>query len=107
MNFGLSFRLPSGLLLTSILFTHAAADVVVGNTQRFGVPMGWGGPHAAYMACQDAVGRGYLNPEGWHRMSILNVARMGKFSSDRAILEYCREIWGVEPQTIVMPAEST
>jgi starch phosphorylase len=63
--------------------------------------------YAAYMACQDAVGRGYLNPEGWHRMSILNVARMGKFSSDRAILEYCREIWGVEPQTIDMPAEST
>ncbi len=35
-------------------------------------------------------------------MSILNVARMGRFSSDRSISEYCRDIWNVEPQPIVL-----
>lgn len=61
--------------------------------------------YAAYIACQNAVGTAYLHPEGWHRMSVLNVARMGKFSSDRAILEYCHDIWRVEPQAIAMPED--
>jgi len=36
----------------------------------------------------------------WARMSILNTARSGKFSSDRAIAEYCDEIWNVQPVTV-------
>ena len=52
---------------------------------------------ASYLECQDRVARAYRDAEGWTRMSILNVARMGKFSSDRAIREYCRDIWRVEP----------
>jgi len=55
---------------------------------------------AAYCECQRRVAEAYRGPERWTRMSILNVARMGKFSSDRAILEYCREIWDVDPLTI-------
>jgi starch phosphorylase len=54
----------------------------------------------AYVECQSEVARAYADPEHWTRMSILNVARMGKFSSDRAIREYCRDIWSVQPQPI-------
>ena len=38
--------------------------------------------------------------DGWTRMSILNSARSGKFSSDRAIAEYCDDIWNVRPVTV-------
>jgi glycogen phosphorylase len=48
-----------------------------------------------YVDCQDQVSEAYLDQERWTRMSILNAARMGKFSSDRAIMDYCREIWHV------------
>jgi starch phosphorylase len=51
----------------------------------------------AYVRCQETVNRRFRDPDDWHRMSILNVARMGKFSSDRSIAEYCRDIWGAGP----------
>jgi starch phosphorylase len=53
-----------------------------------------------YVDAQEEVARAYADAEHWTRMSILNVARMGRFSSDRAILEYCRDIWRVAPQPI-------
>jgi starch phosphorylase len=53
--------------------------------------------YQAYLDSQDEVGRAYRDWERWTRMSILNVARAGKFSSDRAIQEYCDEIWKVKP----------
>jgi starch phosphorylase len=55
---------------------------------------------ASYAACQEEAGRQYKDPEHWSRMSILNVARIGKFSSDRAIQEYCDDIWRVKPMPI-------
>jgi starch phosphorylase len=55
---------------------------------------------ASYVACQDRVARTYLDQATWTRMSILNVAKMGKFSSDRTIQEYAREIWRVTPVRI-------
>jgi glycogen phosphorylase len=51
--------------------------------------------YQSYMDCQDKVARAYQDSEHWAAMSILNVARIGKFSSDRAIREYCRDIWGI------------
>lgn len=52
--------------------------------------------YASYVACQEDVSRLYLDQEQWARKSILNCAGMGKFSSDRTIDEYAREIWGVK-----------
>ncbi len=51
----------------------------------------------AYVACQDAVAAAYRDRDRWTRMSILNVARTGWFSSDRAIREYCEQIWHTVP----------
>ena len=54
----------------------------------------------SYVECQAEVERAYLDPERWTRMSILNTARMGRFSSDRSIADYCRDIWHVDPVPI-------
>ena len=56
--------------------------------------------YADYVACQERVGAAWNDPERWSRMSILNTARAGKFSSDRAIREYCDAIWNVRPVRI-------
>ncbi|MFZ0133346.1 MAG: glycogen/starch/alpha-glucan phosphorylase, partial [Desulfobacterales bacterium] len=50
-----------------------------------------------YIEAQEAVNRLYLDPEEWTKRSILNTARMGKFSSDRSVLEYAADIWKVQP----------
>src|SRR6267142_2093683 len=51
--------------------------------------------YQSYIDCQDEAARAYLDTSRWTSMSILNVARMGKFSSDRAIRDYCRDIWDI------------
>jgi starch phosphorylase len=52
----------------------------------------------SYMKCQDYVEQLYVNePDVWTKKSIINVANMGTFSSDRAIKEYAEEIWNVNP----------
>jgi starch phosphorylase len=60
--------------------------------------------YASYVDCQDQIAQVYRDPELWSRISILNTARMGKFSSDRAIQEYCEEIWKIKPVPIDLAA---
>jgi starch phosphorylase len=56
--------------------------------------------YQAYVDCQQRVGDAYRDRAGWTRMSILNCARVGRFSSDRSIRDYCRDIWDVRPVTL-------
>ncbi len=51
--------------------------------------------YASYISCQDEVSKTYQNQEEWSRRAILNVARIAKFSSDRTIAEYAKNIWNV------------
>jgi len=53
--------------------------------------------YQSYIDCQDRVSSAYRDQDQWVRMSILNVARMGKFSSDRSIREYCDHVWKIKP----------
>lgn len=53
--------------------------------------------YQAYIDCQAKVSQAYLKQQQWLKMSILNVARMGRFSSDRTIREYATEIWNAKP----------
>jgi starch phosphorylase len=53
--------------------------------------------YEAYIKCQEQVSKAYKDRDKWTRMAILNTARMGKFSSDRAIGEYCEKIWNAKP----------
>jgi starch phosphorylase len=56
--------------------------------------------YAAYVACQEEVSAAWQDARRWTRMSILNTARAGKFSSDRAIREYCEQIWKIHPVSV-------
>jgi starch phosphorylase len=55
---------------------------------------------ADYARCQEDISRAYRDVERWTRMSILNAARSGKFSSDRSIREYCTDIWKISPTPV-------
>ena len=53
--------------------------------------------YEGYISCQEAVSTAYQDREEWTRKAVMNVARSGKFSSDRAVEEYARRIWDVAP----------
>merc|ERR1719228_3102069 len=60
-----------------------------------------------YIRCQERVNELYKNPKEWTKKAIYNIAGSGKFSSDRTISQYAREIWGMEPtlETLAAPDE--
>uniref|UniRef100_A0AAY5KZF2 Alpha-1,4 glucan phosphorylase n=1 Tax=Esox lucius TaxID=8010 RepID=A0AAY5KZF2_ESOLU len=60
--------------------------------------------YEAYIKCQDKVSALYRNPKEWTKKVIYNIASCGKFSSDRTISQYAREIWGMEPSLEKIPA---
>uniref|UniRef100_A0A4W6D1Y4 Alpha-1,4 glucan phosphorylase n=1 Tax=Lates calcarifer TaxID=8187 RepID=A0A4W6D1Y4_LATCA len=57
-----------------------------------------------YIKCQEKVNALYKNPKEWTKKVIFNIAGCGKFSSDRTIAQYAREIWGMEPTLEKLPA---
>ncbi len=86
-------------LIDSGLFSHGDRELFrpLTNNLKQHDPFMVLADYAAYIDCQQGIGEAYANQADWQRMSILNVARMGRFSSDRAIAEYASKIWKVEP----------
>ena len=93
---------------------HTCLDQIVGNHfspedpglfQPIFDALLYGGDHyflladyASYIRCQDEASRIFQDPDQWAIRSIMNTANMGKFSSDRTIREYAKEIWNVVPR---------
>jgi starch phosphorylase len=89
-------------LIASGHFSHGDTDLFIPllDSLLYHDPFMLLADYQAYVDCQEQVNQAYRNPEYWTRLSILNTARMGKFSSDRAIREYCQDIWNVKPVPI-------
>ncbi|OBI23387.1 glycogen phosphorylase [Mycobacterium sp. E2462] len=89
-------------LIADGTFSHGDTEVfkpLVDNL-RYDDPFLVCADYASYVECQARVSAAWLDGESWTKMSILNTARSGKFSSDRAIAEYCDDIWNVWPLTV-------
>ncbi|ORV48507.1 glycogen phosphorylase [Mycobacterium florentinum] len=89
-------------LIADGTFSHGDTEVfkpLVDNL-RYDDPFLVCADYASYVECQARVSAAWQDGESWTKMSILNTARSGKFSSDRAIAEYCDDIWKVWPLTV-------
>jgi glycogen phosphorylase len=62
--------------------------------------------YQSYIDCQEQVSKAFRDSKNWTRMSILNAARIGNFSSDRVIKEYCRDIWNIQPVKVELADSS-
>jgi len=90
-------------LLESGIFSHGNHDLyrpIVDSLLSYD-PFMLMADYRQYVECHDGVVQCYHEqPQLWSKMSILNVARMGRFSSDRAVREYCEQIWKVDPVSV-------
>jgi len=86
-------------LIDSGIFSHGDSELFrpLTDNLRHHDPFMLCADYQSYLDAQAEVDHVWCDQHLWTRKSILNVARMGKFSSDRAILDYCRKIWKVEP----------
>ncbi|MGK7905837.1 MAG: glycogen/starch/alpha-glucan phosphorylase [Synechococcus sp.] len=86
-------------LIGSGLFSHGDRDLFkpIVDSLLYSDPFFVLADYQSYIDCQDRVGQAYLDTDSWTRMSIFNTARSGKFSSDRSIQDYCRDIWNAKP----------
>jgi len=86
-------------LIDSGYFSHGDGELFAPLTRNLRETDPWlvCADYRAYLDCQDEVDAQYRDREGWTRKSIRTVARIGRFSSDRAIREYARDIWRVHP----------
>ena len=91
-------------LINSGFFAHGDSNLFrpLTNSLLYGDPYFLLADYQSYLDCQEKVSQAYQNPEHWSKMSILNVARMGKFSSDRSIREYCQDIWDIKAVPIAL-----
>ena len=89
-------------LIASGRFTHGDSEVLrpVVDNLIHDDPFLVLADYRSYVDCQDHVSRVWQDRDKWSHMSILNSARSGKFSSDRAIAEYCDDIWKVPPMSV-------
>jgi glycogen phosphorylase len=91
-------------LIAGGAFSHGDSEVFksLADNLRYEDPFLVCADFASYLAAQEQVGEAWLDKDAWTNMSILNTARSGKFSSDRAIAEYCDEIWNVWPLSVTL-----
>ncbi|MEN8165982.1 MAG: glycogen/starch/alpha-glucan phosphorylase [Pseudomonadota bacterium] len=89
-------------LISSGFFSHGDTEMFrpLVDSLLTGDPYMLLADYQSYIDCQQSVSQAFRHPAEWTRMSILNLARMGKFSSDRSIREYCEEIWKVKPVSV-------
>ncbi len=89
-------------LIRNGVFSHGDTDLFRGLTDAllYHDPYLLFADFASYVECQQQVSEAFLDRDQWTRMSILNAARTGKFSSDRSIQQYCDDIWKVQPVPI-------
>ena len=76
---------------------HGAFSLVHSSLLHGGDPYMVLADFRSYSDCQARIDAAYRDPAKWARMAILNTARMGKFSSDRTIREYAKDIWNLKP----------